>query len=233
MEPVGDALDQGAHLDRGGGERIRDAHERVLLRRWGGGTCGARASTREVIRPSAWSNAAGEPLPAGSGIDQCKSLVSAGNDRSSSWAMSHTVTTRSGLSVTSSIDRVRDPRRSRPALAAASIASRRTRSAGLVPALEAGISCRAFHTAAASWDRAEFAVHTNRTWRATSVATGSVITETATETRRTYRRRASPAEASRSTTPTSSKTRRGGASRLEPIPSDAPSPEGDRSDIAS
>ena len=82
-----------------------------------------------------------------------------------------------GVSVSSSIDRGRALVRSRPTRAAAFTASGRTWSAGRVPALVAGTSWRAFQAAAASCDRAELALQTKSTCRATSVATGSAITE--------------------------------------------------------
>ncbi len=108
-------------------------------------------------------------------MDQCRIRVSGPSASSSSCATSQTVTTSSGSSVTSPSDRVRRGPRSRPARSAASIAPEWTAAAGCVPALDAGTSWAAFQAAAASCDRAEFAVHTNRTWRASSVATGSAI----------------------------------------------------------
>ena len=46
-----------------------------------------------------------------------------------------------------------------------------------MPALSAGTSWRSFHRAAASCDRAEFAVHTKRSRRAETISTGDQIAD--------------------------------------------------------
>jgi hypothetical protein len=54
----------------------------------------------------------------------------------------------------------------------------RTLAAGWIPADAAGTALIAFHRAAVSWDRAEFAVHTNTT-RGTLIVTGRELAVTA------------------------------------------------------
>ena len=141
-----------------------------LLRRWmglrndGGGPHHGRPCRRRCNRRTVASNAGRRPVRAGSGTDQC--TFRRPTPRTSSWARSQTVTTRSGSTARLSSERGRAPARSRPKAAAAARVYGWTRSAGCVPALVAWTPCTTFHSAAASCERAEFCVQTNRTFLA-------------------------------------------------------------------
>jgi hypothetical protein len=82
-----------------------------------------------------------------------------------------------------------------------------TESAGWVPADVAGTRLDAVHAAAASWDRAELCVQTNTT-RAAGRENSGVKPAKALGTNRTYERRRSPSERTRSINPASPSTRR-------------------------
>ena len=171
------------------------------------------------------------PTRTGSGTDQCR----AGRRRpSSSWARSQTVITKSPAAATSSRSRggragERQPvplRRRR---------SRRGRcaSAGWVPAEAAGIVLARRHSAAASWERAEFAVQTNSTRARTPSTAGSAASagRRAPGAGRCGAGRP-PTAAARSVRQPAS-TRRWWASRFDGIPSIAASSDGEASPTAS
>ena len=123
---------------------------------------GARRSTRRLSSDRAASKLAGSPAGTGSGTDQCTAAASP----SSSRAMSQTVTTRSPSCRTSLRWRGRSRGRGRWWRRAAAIAPGSIRAAGWVPADTAGTVLARRHSAAARCERAELAVHTNRTRRA-------------------------------------------------------------------
>ena len=92
------------------------------------------------------------------------STSAASRDRgsSSSWARSQTVTTRGGSVATASSGRGRARPRRSSCRWAAFTAPGSTAAAGWVPAEPAGRPVASRHSAAASWERAELAVQTNR-----------------------------------------------------------------------
>ena len=162
-----------------GHQTLRGAGWLALARRApAGGRYNAQAGLRAGRRvrrrlpdaaPGAQHDRPAEPTPrrscpgrrpgTGSGMDQCTAVASP----SSSWARSQTVITRSPSYRTSLMCRGRSRgsgRRWRPAAAMApgSIAA-----AGWVPAETAGTVLAWRHSAAARWERAELAVHTNST----------------------------------------------------------------------
>jgi two-component system sensor histidine kinase KdpD len=118
---------------------------------------GASCRTRRPSSSGAASKPAGSPAGTGSGTDQC----SAASGPSSSWARSQTVMTRSPSSCVPLMCRGRRRGRGSWCRCAASRAPGSMASAGCVPAEATGrrLACR--HSAAARWERAELAVHTN------------------------------------------------------------------------
>src|SRR5271169_2100934 len=120
---------------------------------------GARRRTRWLSSARAASKLAGSPAGTGSGTDQC----TAAWRPSSSRARSQTVMTRSPSCWTSLMWQGRRRRIGRRCRRAAARAPGSTRAAGRVPAEAAGTVLARRHSAAARWERAELAVHTNST----------------------------------------------------------------------
>ena len=162
----------------------------------------------------------------GSSIDQCSHE---GLGSSSSWALSHTVTTSRRPGVTSASRRGVALVRSSPARRPAWTAPGCTRAAGWVPALSAGCSVSVTHNAAASCERAEFWVHTNRTgWRRKRPPETS--SSRASRCSCTYRRRWSPLDRFRVISPTPSRTSRWWANRFDSDPVSRRNSTGERSE---
>ena len=125
-----------------------------------GWMAGAIRAIRPARSSTARSNAASSPDRAGSATDQCSCSHTG---PSSSWALSHTVMITSSGRTTSWRWRGEDGVSFRFRRCAAAIAPGWTAGAGWVPADVAGTALSAFHNAAASCERAEFAVQTNTT----------------------------------------------------------------------
>jgi hypothetical protein len=173
------------------------------------------------------SNARRAPASTGSGIDQCSQSF---GGSSCSWARSHTVTPMSASRSPASSARGWVPARSNPARFAAAAAQGCTRVAGRDPALAARSPVRSRHSAAASGERAEFRVQTNNARPVRGGTPPTPMSITPRWRRRAYRRRRSPADTTRSMSPTSSRTWRWWASRLPARPKRAARSDGARSD---
>src|SRR5690625_714372 len=133
------------------------------LLQWVGVRRGARVVTLRVRSASASSKASASPAATGSGTDQWMSIGVV----SSSWALSHTLMTRSPALSTPSTCWGATRGRSRRWRRATSRASGWIWSAGWVPAEVTGTALARRHSAAARWERAELRVQTNTT-RATA-----------------------------------------------------------------